>query len=49
MYPSFKVWSKVKKSYYTDLTYNMLCVPVFYILTGFEFKYFLFRDSYLSF
>ena len=32
-----------------DLTYNMLCMPVFTILTGFEFKYFLFRDSYLSF
>ena len=27
----------------------MLCIPVFYISTGFEFKYFLFRDSYLSF
>ena len=28
---------------------NMLCIPVFHILTGFIFKYFLFRDSYLSF
>ena len=27
-----------------------VCIPVvFYILTGFEFIYFLFRDSYLSF
>ena len=31
-----------------DMTY-MLCIPVFYIETGFVFKYFLFRDSYLSF
>ena len=32
-----------------DLTYSMLCRPVYYILTGFVFKCFLFRDSYLSF
>ena len=29
--------------------YSMLCIPVFNILTGCVFKYFLFRDSYLSF
>ena len=23
-----------------DLTYDMLCIPVFYILTGFEFIFF---------
>ena len=32
-----------------DLEYNMLYLPVFNILTGFVSKYFLFRDSYLSF
>ena len=30
-----------------DLTYSILCIPDFYILTGFVFIYFLFRELFV--